>query len=505
MHWLKSAIAFGFIFFSGLLFSQTLAFSREFGAVKSHVPIQILNNHSNYFYVLRYNKRVHDFTVERRSKKTFEIISFTALKLDSINAAWFDYENLDYLFFENNHRVYFVFEKVLNEKRFIYLKQIDTLGKSSGFKELATLEKDAAGIDFRFLFKQCNDSELLIVGEQYYQNSTSKKVALVYDLDKHENKHIVKLPLENMATGFSQAFECFGNKLYYVLSNSYFHKHRKFYTVNQEILKPVYKTKILNVGCFNLENKSVKKTSFYDANYYEIKNIKIQPSHDQINVLLQACNDNASGESKLFFLVEAFDVDLEKQKHFRVTPLDTNIIEQLTFYDGAEKKEASEKDYKLCFSSVQNNQAYQFCERKDENYFKEILFWKSNLENGHVEVQKIIPRKIFFFDDRTRFKNLQQPIIIQTNNNTHVFLLEHKSNFKQNANAFNFHKFKKQKYVWAANIVEYSINNSGDMSKRITFKNSNFNVVPLKYTSTQNEAIFYLNKGATEKFAILSL
>ena len=73
MRWLKSSIAFGFIFFSGLLFSQKLAFSREFGAVKSHVPIQILNTNSNSFFVLRYNKRVHDFTVERRNKKTFEI------------------------------------------------------------------------------------------------------------------------------------------------------------------------------------------------------------------------------------------------------------------------------------------------------------------------------------------------------------------------------------------------------------------------------------------------
>ena len=72
--------------------------------------ITIINNHPNFFYLLRFNKEVHDLTIERRSKPAAEILSFCPLKLDSVNADWFDYGKLDYLFFEHRYHVYFFFE-----------------------------------------------------------------------------------------------------------------------------------------------------------------------------------------------------------------------------------------------------------------------------------------------------------------------------------------------------------------------------------------------------------
>ena len=94
----KSIIATLFLFSCFTFFSQKPIYSKDFAALKSHVPIQIVDADANSFCVLRYNHKIHDFTVERRSKIDFEIKQFAALSLDSINANWFDYENLNYLF-----------------------------------------------------------------------------------------------------------------------------------------------------------------------------------------------------------------------------------------------------------------------------------------------------------------------------------------------------------------------------------------------------------------------
>jgi hypothetical protein len=141
---MRSVIIIFLINYCSFLISQNAIYSRKFDALKKNLPLAIINNNPNYFYVLRFNKLAHDITIERRAKPSGEIIAFTPLKLDSVNASWFDYEQLDHLFFEHNYKTYFIFEKVLNTKKSLYLKITDTTGKSTGFIELASLYRDNA-------------------------------------------------------------------------------------------------------------------------------------------------------------------------------------------------------------------------------------------------------------------------------------------------------------------------------------------------------------------------
>src|SRR5690606_23576421 len=114
--------------FSGLGSQPEL--SKSFPTPRKSIPLQIHCDSGNHFYMLRYNKMAHDITIERRRKSDASIVAFTPLKLDSVNANWFNYEHLDYIFFEKNGSFYFVFERVLNSQSKIYMKKIDTLGKS---------------------------------------------------------------------------------------------------------------------------------------------------------------------------------------------------------------------------------------------------------------------------------------------------------------------------------------------------------------------------------------
>src|SRR5437879_764434 len=128
---IRFAIIIFLVNYCALLISQTLHFSRQFDALKKNIPLSILNNHANYFHVLRYNRPGHDITIERRAKPSAEILAFTPLKLDSMNASWFNYEELNHIFFESGSHIYFLFEKELNFKKTLYLKIIDTLGRST--------------------------------------------------------------------------------------------------------------------------------------------------------------------------------------------------------------------------------------------------------------------------------------------------------------------------------------------------------------------------------------
>src|SRR6187551_238351 len=160
---IRGAIIIFLMNYCAFLFSQELQFSRDFIAMKKNLPVAIINNHSNYFHVLRYNKDVHDLTLERRAKPSAEILAFTPLKLDSVNASWFNYENLDYVFHEQDHHIYFLFEKVLNNKKELFLKSIDTTGKASGFKLLASLEKDNSVSDISFEYHLVDQNKLLLI------------------------------------------------------------------------------------------------------------------------------------------------------------------------------------------------------------------------------------------------------------------------------------------------------------------------------------------------------
>src|SRR5687767_13282896 len=176
----RTAFLFFILSASFCLNSQKITYSKSYPAVPKNIPLAIINRDPHYFFLLRSNRLAHDLTIERRAKPNGEMLSFTPLKLDSVNASWFDYERLDYLFFEQQGQVYFVFERVFNNNKTIFLKVIDTTGHSSGFIELAGLEKDKNVTDIGFEWKRTQD-RLLIIAERQYSNGTIKKVATLYD------------------------------------------------------------------------------------------------------------------------------------------------------------------------------------------------------------------------------------------------------------------------------------------------------------------------------------
>jgi hypothetical protein len=180
-----------FVSMYSIFFSQSLTFSEVFQTHKKNIPLAILNNHPRFFHVLRYNKIAHDLTIERRSKPSAAIVAFTALKMDSVNADGFNYENLNYLWYEYKNRQFFVFEKFVNLKRTVYLKIIDTACHSSGFIELAALEKDGNIKDFGFTFVRQGENELLIVGTLQYHNGVTMRSAVLYDAENLKGRRVV--------------------------------------------------------------------------------------------------------------------------------------------------------------------------------------------------------------------------------------------------------------------------------------------------------------------------
>lgn len=196
-----------------------IVFSKTFDSKRKNVPVSIINNHSFYFHVMRYNKAAHDFTIERRSKPNAAVLAYTPLRLDSVNVDWFDYEKLDYLFFEFNHKVYFVFEKVMNRKHTIYLKVIDTLGKAGGFTELSSMEGEP-GVGLKFSFSRVANNNILIVGEMSYTNGITKKTAVLFELKSMKPVWFKKLPHENSSTEVSDGFTTNSyNDLFYIHYN----------------------------------------------------------------------------------------------------------------------------------------------------------------------------------------------------------------------------------------------------------------------------------------------
>ena len=113
--------------------------------------------------------------------------------------------------------------------------------------------------------------------------------------------------------------------------------------------------------------------------------------------------------------------------------------------------------------------------------------------------------KIFFFDDRTRYKNIGMSAQILCNGDYSCFLLEDEDNEKRRPEDFNFHRFSRQKYLWGANLVAYTIRQNNEMTKAVIYRNKGYDFVPLNYSSNQCDFVFYLNKGKTEKFAIYSM
>lgn len=474
------------------LFSQELVFTRKFNSPPQNIPLEIINNHSDFFYVLRLNNAIHDMVIERRVKASGSIRSFTPLKLDSVNKPWFDYENLDYIFFEQNNKVYFVFQKILNTKRTLYLKVIDTAGKSSGFIELANLEIGKNEF-FNIEFKRTARNKILIVSERTSVIGTTRKTIQLYDIEKRRILW-TKIPdPENSLTDRSSSFEC--NE----------HNDLFYFKTRSEILNLKELTfDTLFIVKWESGASAPVKTNVELGKLIEIKTLFVLPMDSTVFISIQGLEENQSSQNPEGMILNAlFSKNLETV-YSVVTPYNKQISKQLTFFDGPDSS-CVNKTHTLLNNYVTGEYIFTLSQRTEDFYYKEFMLRKTNLATGEVLLQKIIPRKILFFKNRLKYKQIMQPMICVLKNELKLFIMEAGSNLNIPPDDFDYHQFNKVGDLANSNIVQYSTASNNHLDKKLIFKNSDFDLVPLKYNTHLQEMIFYFNNGVGEKFAILKL
>lgn len=488
------------------LCSQTPAESRKFDAFKKNVPLAIINTHATYFHLLRYNKEVHDFTLERRDKLTAEMLNFNPFKLDLVNADWFNYENLDYLFFENNHKICFVFEKRTNFRSEIYLKMVDTLGNSSDFIQLAVLDKEKSIESINFKFSVTKDRKILLIGTQNYITGITKKVALLYDPEKLQNVWIKKLPLETPETGVSWGFECSerGDLFYGLLRPRIVSFKRKYIDHKQQDV-PVYAHDIKALICFPKEQNQALKTQLSVTTPHQVYGLTMFADSAGVLVLLHYSAFSATGEEKVFFLTERWNTNLNRLFYKVVTPLNETVQNQLTYYDATDFNSPSDKDFTVVDHFVNAGSAYVLTEHKDENVYKELLLLKIDPLTGALLTQQLIPRKIIYYKGRWRYKNLTSSIQLFCADSYQNILFENARNALKQPAEYKYRKFSKAGTLKGGNIVSYNLRKDGSIEKNVLFKNEDYEYVPLPTQSRNCELIMYTTNGVFEKFVTVKL
>lgn len=435
-------------------------------------------------------------------------MNFTPLKLDSINSKWFNYSHLDYLFFENKYNVYFVFEKNTNSKKQIFLKVIDTLGKSTGFIELATLKADKSLQGFGFEFKRCNGNELLIIATQKYFNNTTKKTITLYNLEEKRFIWTKTLPIENTATGYTSLYVCNPlHDLYYLQIKSRFIYSKRKYMDHRQINIPVYVYDSLILHCLSANKEQVLKQTLSVKGLTAVNGLSLKVDNDGvITQCYYSKKDSVVEDPGSYFLNEKWGVDLERLHFSEISPLQNKLKEQLTFYDGSDTKHPSDKEYSLAYACSSNNISFNVCERKEMQFYKELLVWETDLITGRILRQYIVPRKIVAFSAWSRFDNIGEITAFCTNQRLYIYLLEAKSNFTSDPNYFNYALFDKKSTEKDCNLILYTVNGKGVLEKKLLHANADFNYIPLRYESgIATDAVLYLSGKKLEKFAILKL
>lgn len=488
-------------------FSQNPTYSQRFETSRKNLPLEFLNNHQHFFYLLRYNKEAHDLFIERRAKPGGEMLVFTPLKMDEVNASWFDYQNLDYLFFEHHKSLYFVFEKVLNNRISLFMKVIDTSGRSSAFIELAVNERETSTKDFGLEFKTTADNNLLIVTSQVYQSHTSKKVML-YDIEKRQFIWTRKLAPETAASGYSSSYETNSrHDLYYTRVKSKIVSTQRRYMNHMQVDMPVYfydevnLEALLNTDPVSFQTQPLLSnvTAFSGAQIFtDTSNVSV---HCWYGVAKEETNN-----SKVFILSQAFDANLQQHIYQHTVALPDSIEEQLVFFDGGDYSHPSKKEYYMEKPAVNNRSPWLSVTRTEQDSYKEAVIWSLDWQSGRIHKPIIIPRKIYGFGKRTRFRHASDFVKFFSNNDPCFVVAEAPSNFEKQAQPFNFKRYKAENNLWKANIVLYKVKENGRVEKILLHANETYNLIPLPYHSkTNSDAVFYLTNGKYEKFLILSL
>jgi hypothetical protein len=348
---------------------------------------------------------------------------------------------------------------------------------------------------------------LLLVGKQFYYNGTSKKVALLYDLEKNDNVWVKKLPLENEFTGFSESFECNEhNDLYYVLGYRSILGYKRKYMNNGQLSVPVISYDSLFIYCMPAETRTNSRRKIDLRDSTGIKSISLIPSGSFINAIIHGNHYNEADEGRVFFLFQKFDRNLENGSVAKAVSLNDALVQKLTFYDGSDYKAAADKDYNRSGIYLNNDQAFILAGREEGTYSKELMLWTVNLQSGDFLSQQVVPRKIFFMPGNARYKHIGEVAGMIYKDQFFSFLLENRNNRNISAQEFRFQKFSRQRSIYGGNLAAYILKKDGNFEKKEIYRSLAYSFVPVKYQGTQGDFIFYLtNKGKKESFAILSL
>jgi hypothetical protein len=502
----KGAIQIVMILCCAHFFGQELKFSRNFKTIRKNVPLAIINNSPDYFYVLRYNKVAHDFVIERRRKSNAETVRFTPLKMDSVNARSFDYENLDYLFFADEKRVFLVFEKVTNSRRAVYLRSCDTNGKAGPFVLLTSMERSGAESEFYYSLKRSSGNRFMVVATRVMANHTARTVFL---FDPGEPRAIweKKLPPESQLTGYAQGFETdSAGNLYFITVRARILEYRRQYVNHIQRMIPVYHYDSMHVVFSPRHQQDYKVSRIALTDFEQLNSVNIFAGHDYAVVSAHfSKHDRHNSTRRSYFFAQRFAHGLDSSLFEFFSPLNGNLSGKLDFFDGGDSRDAADKSYLPAWKAAHGRFAYQLSGREEENFYKEMVFFKTDLLSGRVAYQTVLPRKIFYFSGRSRFKKLGMTNSVICGDSVYTFVLEHKGNEKLLPEDFNYPKFKKQEYATYANLVCYYLKADGQLQKRVVFKNIDYDTMPLEYSGNDCDVIFYQGRGTVERFVTLRL
>ncbi len=484
-------------FYYSLTFSQPLTnFSKTFEAAQKNIPLNIISNNHSVF-ILRYNKSIHDFIFEKRVKATGQMLVFKPLKLDSVCADWFDYENLDYLFFEADNKLYLVFEKDMKTKKTIYLKTIDTSGKVGGFKELAAMEWNNTMAANYFKFKRAANNNLLILGTINYLSGIVQKTALLFDVKKETPVWIKKLPDENFAAAATNLFETnTDNDLFFTRYNV---------TRITDTAGKVFVYDTLALCKINANAKKMESRPLALPENYGLHDAFILSVNNEVVFFACACENMATKKGQFcngYFVCQKFSNDLSTLSYSVVVPYDESTQHKLTYFDGTDYKDPGLKPFAFSDHFTAGNNLITIMETYDRGFYKNIFAVNFDLEKGQMKWMHVVPRKIFFFPKRIVYRNIGCYNASYINNTLNICFLENSMNLNLDIKTTPYNQYEKQINYWGCNAVRIKINDSGEIKKELFYRDRSFDLVPLKNTPLQPgvPATFYITNGRGEKF-----
>ena len=474
---------------------DSIKFTKKFETHQNNIPLNIIRS-KDCFFVLRYNKDLHDFTIEKRAEGDGHQIHFTFLKLDDVCSHLFDYENLDYFLLEKENKLFFIFEKITNSQKTIYQKIIDSTGYAGKFTTLCTLEWDKNIQDVNFLMKPTVDNKLLIIASIIYLNGIVKKSAVLFDLINETPVWIKKLPNEN----FGIRSGCFVTDEH----NDLWHICTKFIEIKDTSAGEIYVRDLLllyHIPADAIEATGVilkvpKDLSPHDAVILPYKNGIIFFSN-----LYKTVKENNSELINGYFYAEYIVNDTSI--YSKLIPYDEATTKKLTFYDGNDYNDPGYKPFSFTDNFIDGRNLIVILERKQYDFFKDILTVKFDMDAGKIKWMHVLPRKIFFFPSRTQYKSIGCYSASYLNNTLNIYFLDHPSNLKKNIATTSYSKSEKLMILNDGVISKIKIADNG-ISKSLFFSRPDYRLISLKNNPVKKESrlMFYFNYGSWEKFGV---